>query len=136
VQVIEEPSVDNDGASECIFLVLGARYAAKEYGSEARSATLEVGEPLSLHKDGDNPINPEALIIATVETLPVCWVPDMLIPYVDTIRQLGRLDLDRASKQWARGAWHMRLLVKLEGRSSRGLSSVLSTPLGGLDWVS
>jgi hypothetical protein len=126
VQVIEEPSVGNDGPSECIFLVRGARYAAQEYGSEARSATLEVGEPLSLHKDGDNPVNPEALIIATVEALPVGWVPDMLIPYVDTIRNSGGWTLTVLRNNGHAVPWHMRLLVKLEGEVPEGYQAFSS----------
>lgn len=134
MQVIEEPPVDNGGATECIFLVRGARCAAKEYGSRARYATLKVGEPLSLRKDGDNPVNPAALIIATVEALPVGWVPDMLIPYVDTIRDSHGWTFTVLRNNGPAVPWHMRLLVRLKGEvpkeyqafSSAGVAESLS----------
>lgn len=119
VQVIEEPRVDVAGDTESAFLVRGARYATEQYSSASAAEALKIGDLLSIVPDPSNPANPSALLVATTAGLPVGWIPDLLIDYVNNVEKVGsHLVVLRNNETEA--PWHLRLLVRLTGRTGPG----------------
>ncbi len=135
VQLIEEPRVGSDGATESTFLVRGARYATADHDSTSAAEGLTVGEELAIRQDGSNPINSSALLITTIGGLPVGWVPDLLIGYANAIRASEGALLQVVRNNGPDAPWHLRLLVSLRGRAPIGYrafsSDEWSEPLAG-----
>lgn len=119
VQVIEEPRVDVAGNSESTFLVRGARYATEQFSSASAAEGLKIGDVLSIVPDPSNPANSSALLVADMTGLAVGWIPDLLIDYVHNIEKVSsRLVVLR--NNGAAAPWHLRLLVRLTGRTRSG----------------
>jgi hypothetical protein len=115
VLLVEAPAVTDDGATESIFLVRGSRYAGPEAQTSTAVDPLRPGSELSIVDDTANEANAEALLLTTVEGVPVGWVPDLLIDYARQVRAAG--GHATVIQNNGRGApWHMRLLVRVAGR--------------------
>jgi hypothetical protein len=119
VQVIEEPRIDGAGDTESTFLVRGARYATELYSSTSAAEALKIGDLLSIVPDPSNPANPSALLVADTAGLPVGWIPDLLIDYVDNVEKVGS-QLVVLRNNGTEAPWHLRLLVRLTGRTGPG----------------
>ncbi len=128
VQVIEEPPIAADGATECTFLVRGARYATREHNTPGAVDALAAGEPLALRQDESNPSNPSALLITTSTGQPVGWVPEMLIGYANVVRGSQGALLDVVRNNGPTAPWHLRLLVRLRGSAPPGYRPFSSGP--------
>lgn len=126
VNLVEEPPIHADGSTECFFLVRGARHATDHYGSIGAADDLRSGDRLVLLQDPTNPVNGEALLVATEDNRPVGWVPDLLAPYFQALAQ-SQSDLSVARNNGSGAAWHLRLLVRAFGRVDPALE-VFSGP--------
>jgi hypothetical protein len=109
VQVAEIPRAAGDGSTTFDFLVHGSRFppAGEAAVSTALAATL-VGDVLTLVPEPDNPVNPDALLVATLAGVPSGWVPDLLVPYVNSIREAGGWALSVRRVNQPDTAWHAR----------------------------
>jgi hypothetical protein len=116
VQVIEEPSVGQDGSTSCTFLVRGMRYATEEHRSAAVVDELRAGSPLVLRTDSDNEVNPEALLVATTSGRAIGWAPDMLARHLAAVHASAPAELHVLQNNGVEAPWHLRLLVRDEGR--------------------
>lgn len=115
VLLVEAPAVADDGATESIFLVRGSRYAGPQAQTSAAVDLLQPGSELSIIDDTSNEANADALLLTTVDGVPVGWVPDLLIDYARQVRAAG--GHATVVQNNGRGApWHMRLLARISGR--------------------
>jgi hypothetical protein len=121
VNLTEEPQVARDGQTEATFLVRGARYATRDHSSADSASRLQAGDRLEMKRDRENPVNPEAILLATEVGTPVGWVPDMLIRYAHAVRADGRGHVTVVRNNGPESPWHLRLLVRLVGRVSPSL---------------
>lgn len=127
VLLVEAPAVADDGATESIFLARGSRYAGPETQTSAAVEHLQAGRELSIVDDTANEANADALLLTTVEGVPVGWVPDLLIDYARQVRAAG--GHATVVQNNGRGApWHMRLLVRVAGRLPAGTAVFTGGP--------
>jgi hypothetical protein len=115
VFLAESPTVADDGTTETIFLVRGASYAVRQFGTEAAADSLRPGDYLTLVDDDTNEANPRALLLETCGGGQVGWIPDLLIEYVRQVRAGGGL-VELLQNNGAVAPWHTRLLVRISGR--------------------
>jgi hypothetical protein len=111
IELVPVPDVGADGWVELDFLVHGVRYMTQ--GAQDRISALAVGERLNLRPEPTNPVNTRAVLVTDSRELPVGYVPDLLLEFVSEMT-----DVEAAVLQ-ANGpdvGFHMRLLVRLEGR--------------------
>jgi hypothetical protein len=126
VQVFPVPTVsEEDGATTCRFLVHGIRHVT---GGDLPPLTL--GEPLMLRPEPTNPKNPEALLVCSLQGLPLGYVPDLLLEYVDAVQSRGSFDLVVEHVNGPEAPMHLRLLVRLDGHVPRGYR-----PMSGRSWA-
>jgi hypothetical protein len=116
VYLAEEPQVAHDGQTEATFLVRGARYATQDHSSADSALRLREGDRLVMERDRENPVNPEAILLATEDGAPVGWVPDLLIRYADAVQFGGRGHVTVVRNNGLESPWHLRFLVRLVGR--------------------
>jgi hypothetical protein len=120
IYLAEEPQVADDGRTEAIFLVRGASYATREHMSADIASRLRPGNRLTMRPDRDNPVNREAILLASPDGTPVGWIPDLLISYAHAVRSGGG-QLTVVQNNGPESPWHLRLLVRLSGRVSPDL---------------
>jgi hypothetical protein len=121
IYLAEEPEVAPDGQTEAIFLVRGARYATRDHSSADYASRLRAGDRLMLERDRENPVNPQAILLATETGAAVGWVPDLLIRYADAVHSGGQGHVTVLQNNGPESPWHLRLLVRLVGRVSPSL---------------
>jgi hypothetical protein len=120
VSLAEEPPVAHDGQTESTFLVRGARYATYEHSSAERASQLRPGDRLMMEPDPENPVNQQAILLATAGA-PVGWVPDLLTGYAHAVHSGGEGQVTVVRNNGPESPWHLRLLVRLDGRVSPSL---------------
>jgi hypothetical protein len=116
-QVIEAPRVDAGGRTSFDFLVHGVRFAPSGLDPDLLNEELDrlrTGDRLALLAEPDNPVNERAQLVVTAAGLPLGWIPDLLLPYVDHVMSSGG-DLSVLRVNSADTAWQLRLVVHLEG---------------------
>lgn len=121
IYLAEEPQVAHDGHTEATFLVRGARYATHDHSSADHASRLRAGDRLMLKRDRENPVNPEAILLATETGAAVGWVPDVLIPYAHAVHSGGKGHVTVLQNNGPESPWHLRLLVRLVGHVSPSL---------------
>lgn len=126
IELVPEPTVDENGATDCLFLVHGVRYAPD---ADAALARLRRGDRLTLLDDTANPVNPLAVVVADQNLAPLGWVPDPLVNYVRHVRQRGQAMLRVERANGPEFGHHLRLLVHLAGTAEPGYR-----PFSGRDW--
>lgn len=100
-----------DGRVLSRFLASGVRHIA---GATERLAHMAPGTRLELREDHENPVNPRALLIDTVDGEPVAYIPDWLVEDVHRLRECAER-LDVVAEQINTDAPpHLRLLCRLE----------------------
>lgn len=119
VLLAESPTVADGGATEATFLVRGASYAVRQYGTEAAAKSLQAGDRLTLVDDHTNEANPRALLLETSDDALVGWIPDLLVDYAHQVRSGGGF-VDLLQNNGPAAPWHARLLVRLSGRMALG----------------
>lgn len=130
VLVFPEPMVDKIGSTSCKFLVHGIRYAAQLHPeAEDRLASLRVGDKLLLKPDDTNEFNPRAIHTTDTDSVPLGWVPDLLLNYVHTVLRNGQEELQVRHVNGPEAPPHLRLLVKLSGRVDPGFRA-----FSGREW--
>ena len=126
IELLPEPTVDENGATDCLFLVHGVRHTA---GADDRLARLSRGAELALLDDVDNPVNPLAIQVADRSEAPLGWVPDPLVEYVRHVRRQGGASLRVERANGPEFGHHLRLLVHLHGTVEPGYE-----PFSGPTW--
>jgi hypothetical protein len=119
VYLAESPAVADDGATEAVFLARGARYAIRQYGTEATANSLRAGDRLMLVDDDTNEANPQALLLETPDGAAVGWIPDLLVDYARQVRSGGG-SVELLQNNGPLAPWHARLLVRISGRITPG----------------
>lgn len=116
VQVAEIPRAEADGSISFDFLVHGSRFSPA--GEDAVSAALAVtrtGDELTLRPEPNNPVSPDALLVVTVDGVPIGWVPELLVPYVQAVREAGGWTLSARRVNGPDTAWHLRVVARVTG---------------------
>lgn len=126
IELLPEPSVDESGATDCLFLVHGVRYVED---ADAVLSRLHRGQLLTLVDDVSNPVNPLAIIVANEQKLSLGWVPDPLLEYVQHVRSAGDATLRVERANGPEFGHHLRLLVHLHGNVEPGY-----LPFSGPGW--
>lgn len=121
VTLTEEPHIGEDGATEYVFLVRGARHATAQYDSAGAVDLLRADDPLVLVPDSSNPVNSDALLISTADGASIGWVPDLLTPYFRALAD-QHADLRVLRNNGPDAPWHLRLLVLVRGNVNPKLS--------------
>lgn len=115
IQVVPEPRELADGTIVRTFLVSGISHIDEKDPDELSRviAGLDVGTPLHLVPEPENPMNPGALQLA-VENRAVGWVPDYLVDEIRSYQAAGRrLSFTVARANGPDVPWHLRLLCQL-----------------------
>jgi hypothetical protein len=114
--VVPEPRVGTYGQTISKFLVHGVRHAiAANPGVDERLARLRPGDELTLVADSANKVNSAAIYAADRDHVPLGWVPDLLLPYVNAVRASGPCEVRVQHINGPEAPIHLRLLVRLEG---------------------
>jgi hypothetical protein len=121
VYLAEEPQIAEDGQTEATFLVRGVSHATREYSSADSAVQLRPGDRLMMIPDRENPVNSEAILLASEAGAPVGWVPDLLIRYARAVHSGGVRHVTVVRNNGPESPWHLRLLVRLVGRVSPSL---------------
>ena len=129
VNLIEAPPIGKDGTTEYAFLLRGARHATGQYHSANAVDLLRTGDPLALVPDASNPVNSEALLVATEHRTPIGWVPDLLTPYFQALAD-QHAELSVLRNNGPDAPWHLRLLVR-----SRGMVDPNLQVFTGAEWL-
>jgi len=132
LQFLPEPEIVGDTLS-CRFLVNGVRHVHEETlypdGRELRVtrdevefalASLEPGAPLSLVREPLNEQNPQAIIVAGPSSVPVGWVPDLLLEDMHRLIASSRVHVNVEHVNGSDAPSHMRLLARLSARPAAG----------------
>jgi hypothetical protein len=87
---------------------------------------LRAGERLSVRAEPDNPVNPRALQVATLDGEVVLgWVPDLLLEFVHLLRESGPVAITVLHASRRDQPQHLSLIVHIQGvgaASYRGFS--------------
>jgi hypothetical protein len=124
VQVFPIPIVMADGTTTCQFLVHGIRHV-----TGGALPPLRRGEVLDLRDDPSNPVNPNAVLVCTRDGTPLGYVPDLLLEHLRAVQSAGPPRLVVEHTNGLEAPAHLRLLVRLEGRTPPGY-----TPMSGPRW--
>jgi hypothetical protein len=120
VRLYAEPHVDPDGSTRATFFVSGVRHRLRQDGAvEEALARLQASDALMLVPDPDNAVDPRALLVADGEGQPLAWVPNVLLPYVRTLRSTADVTVSVASVHGPDVVPSFRLLVTMTGRVPR-----------------
>lgn len=104
-----------DGRRISRFFASGVGHTA---GADERLAHMLAGHRLSMRTEPDNPVNQRALLIDAEADAPVGWVPDWLVNEVHELLDSG-YELNLVAERINPTApVHLRLLCRLEARSS------------------
>lgn len=104
-----------DGRRISRFFASGVGHTA---GADERLAHMLAGHRLSMRTEPDNPANQRALLIDAEADAPVGWVPDWLVSEVHELLDSG-YELNLVAERINPTApVHLRLLCRLEARSS------------------
>lgn len=125
VQVFPVPTVDENGATTCRFLVHGIRHV-----TGGALPPLAPGERLSLRSEPTNPKNPNALLVCSSEGIELGYVPDLLLEHVYAVREQGPADLVVEHVNGIEAPVHLRVLVRLKGHVPPGYQ-----PMSGPRWA-
>lgn len=120
VQVMEIPREAADGTTTFDFLVHGSRFSP--VGEDAVSVALSAARPgdeLALLPEPENPVNPNALLVVTAAGVPIGWVPDLLLPFVNSMLDAGGWQLSVLRVNGPEVAWQLRLVAHLTGPALR-----------------
>jgi hypothetical protein len=120
VEVFPEPEVDPaTGRLRCLFFSRGIDHI--EGGSEAVSL-LQVGDPLSLVDEPDNPVNPRALLLHAPSGSIVGYAPDYLVEFLHEVRELcdGDVSVRVEHVNPPETPPHLRLLCGVESCTPAG----------------
>lgn len=117
VSMAEAPAIAPDGRTSAEFLIRGASYAVRSFGTECVANGLIEGDRLNIVDDSDNEANPNALLFETSDGSAIGWVPDLLIDYVRDVRVSGG-SAHILQNNGLQAPWHARLLVSVSGRLS------------------
>jgi hypothetical protein len=124
VQVFPVPSVGDDGATTCRFLVHGIRHVTGGVLPE-----LAQGQPLVLHEDPTNPYNVDAIRVCDIDGNPLGYVPDLLLDHLAEMRVTAPVTLTVEHVNGPEAPPHLRLLVRLDGHVRPGYE-----PMSGPRW--
>jgi hypothetical protein len=124
--LVREPEVAEDGKTQSIFFVHGARY---QEGAPARISGLTVGETLLLRDDLSNLANPKAILVSALDEQPLGYVPDVLVGYVHRAREVDQPTITVQQVNGEDVPPNLRLLVRLEARLPAGYR-----PFMGPEW--
>ena len=119
VLLAESPTVSDGGATEAIFLVRGASYAVRQYGTGAAADSLETGDRLTLVDDSTNVANSRALLLEASDGARVGWIPELLVEYAHQVRSGGGF-VEVLQNNGPAAPWHARLLVRMSGHVAPG----------------
>jgi len=111
VQVVPEPTVAEDGATEQLFLASGVRHLD---GHEEVLAGLSPGDELIMRDEPDNPYDDRAVLLDAEANRPVGWIPSYMLDEVHKHRQ--GIDPVRVFVERVNGPGtpaHLRLLCRL-----------------------
>lgn len=123
IELVPVPDVGADGSTELDFLVHGVRYLSQE--AQDRISALAVGEHLFLHREPTNTVNGRAVLVTESSELPVGYVPD---PILDFVSEMTDVEASVLRANGPEVGFHMRLLVRLEGR-------LQSDPFARSEWA-
>lgn len=121
VTLAEAPPVDSDGLTSATFIVRGSGHVDRSHGFEKVVDRLQSGELLGVRDDATNVAN-SAAILLTAAGVPVGWVPDLLIEYAREVVTSGGT-VTVLQNNGPKAPWHVRLLVRIDGKVSRGWST-------------
>lgn len=112
--VVEVPRVASDGATSHAFLVRGLAHLEPDPARrDALLRDVTRGDALTLRRDDQNDVDPEALLIAHRHSA-LGWVPAVLIDYVGTVVEAGgALTVLRCNGP--EQPPYLRLVVQVEG---------------------
>lgn len=114
IELIQLPRTSEGGRERMQFLVHGMRH--RSAAEQAAVDALAVGDRLLLVAEPDNPVDPEALLVSTVNGSALGWVPAPLLPLLD----LGPdVQASVAHVNGSDSPPHQRLLVELRGDLAR-----------------
>lgn len=129
ILVFPEPVVRQGGATHCNFLVHGIRHMIRENATvEERLRRLSKGDSLVLIPQPANPVNRRALLTADIDTVPLGWIPDLLLDYVHAVRDTNSYELHVQQINGPQAPIHLRLLVRLSGRVPPGFRAFSGGP--------
>jgi hypothetical protein len=115
IQVIPEPTLDDDGREARLFLASGVRHVDEDDPETVGRtiARLRPGQALQLQDEPTNPFNDQAILLLH-EGTPLGWVPDYLLDYVHKNRGGGaHVDVTVEHVNGSDRPWHLRLLCRM-----------------------
>ena len=125
LQLFPEPVVHGDELT-CLFLVHGVRHVHKKpkilngQQVEVTSAQVEEalaglrrGDPLGIAPEPENDTNTQAVIVLGTSSVPVGWVPDLLVADLHRLRSSADISVTVEQANGADAPSHMRLLARL-----------------------
>ena len=127
---------DSDGEFETRFVLHGMRYANR-HGIE-RSGTLQIGEPLRLSFELNNPVAGHAVLVHSTDYYHLGWLPRYLVDgmHRDNVWMVSEVDVSVAQVNHAAPLSH-RILVDFSGKLPRGFNPMNDLeqfiPLAGPD---
>jgi len=123
IELTPVPTTDDQGKSQCVFLVHGVRHMPA--GGEVIDRLSE-GDALAVEPEPDNKYNERALLVTAEAGAPVGWVPDVLVDYV---RGLSGTSVHVVRANGPQVGPRLRLLVRVDGSAAPGWA-----PFSGPDW--
>lgn len=123
IELVPVPDIGADGWVELAFLVHGVRHMTQE--AQDQISALAVGERLNLRPEPTNTVNTRAVLVTDSGELPVGYVPDPLLEFVSEMTDVETSVLQANGPEVG---FHMRLLVRLEGR-------LQSDPFARSEWA-
>jgi hypothetical protein len=120
IMVFPEPTIGSEGRTQSNFLVHGIRHAVPEQDIDDRLRSLRKGDRLALVPEPTNPVNPRAIHTVDRQSVPLGWVPDLLLDYVHTVTGTGPHELVVQHVNGPEAPIHLRLLVRLTGSVPAG----------------
>lgn len=125
MELLPAPNADDDGNISFTFLSHGVRHL--DPWEQDRIDSLQPGQPLRLRPEPSNPVNPHAQLVTDGDNVRLGWVPD---PLLEPIGRLADLKLTVEKQNSADVGFHLRLLVRVDGRLTPG-----DALFGGPEWA-
>ncbi len=131
VLVFPEPFVARDGMSTSKILVHGIRHRQRvDMRVSASLDALSKGAQLRLIRESDNEVNPRAVLVADSGEVGLGYFPDLLLGYLDQLRESGDVSIVVARNNGPKAPPHLRLLVEISGFAGSGFE-----PFSGQKWL-